>query len=234
MSQNTRANYTRSLRSLWKYFCQKNYASSIIIEAIEQEDKEPNPIPLEDMFSILSYLKTSEHKHHFQLVYFLLLTGCRPSSAMVQLKEDINLKSKVITIQNIKTGKNKNKPKYKFPIYTELYKLLTEMGVKQNDAGRLFDMIHLNELHYTYPLSFWERAIKVLNNVKKINDYYTLKQIRSTTASFLVNVIKLESLHVQRLLDHTDIKITGKHYIEKDIKMLREELDGIQYEDFLP
>jgi integrase len=235
MSQNSRSIYTRSLRSLWKYFCQKNYAAKIIIEAVEPEEKDPAPIPLEEMFSILSYLKASKDSvYHYQLIYFMLLTGCRPSSAMVQLKSDISFKRKIITIQNIKTGKNKGKLTYKFPLYPELEKLLKEMNVKDNDSGRLFNMFTLNEVHYTYPLSFWERAIKVLNNAKSINDYYTLKQIRSTTASFLVNVKGINSLYVKRLLDHSDIKVTDKHYIEHDLKALRDELSDIQYEDFLP
>jgi len=234
MSQNSRAIYTRTLRSLWKYFCEKNYASKIIIKSLESEDKDPSPIPLSEMFSILSCLKQDEkNSHHFQLVYFLLLTGCRPSSAMVQLKEDINYKSKYITIQNVKTGRRKNKLSYKFPLFAELEKLLKSI-ISNEQQGRLFYQFKLNELNYTYPLSFWERTIKILNTANKISDYYSLKQIRSTTASFFANTKKINPLFVQRLLDHSDQKVTERHYIERNLKVLRDELDDITLDDFVP
>lgn len=234
MSQNSRSIYTRSLRSLWAYFCDKNYAARNIIEAVEAEEKDPAPIPLDEMFSIISYLESDKnYPHHYQLIYFMLLTGCRPSSAMVQLKENIDFKRKFITIQNVKTGKNKKKEFYKYPLYKELEELIKGMGVLAEDSGRLFDMFALNDLHYTAPLSFWDRVIKVLKNSKQVREYYTLKQIRPTTASFLINVLEMQVLTVKRLLDHTDMKITDKHYIELDLGKVRKEMDQIKLNDFI-
>lgn len=234
MSVNSKSIYTRSLRALWNYFCDKNYAAKNIIEPVEPEEVDPDPIPLEEMYSIMKYFESDKNNpHHYHLINFLLLTGCRPSSAMVQLKEDIDLKRKVIKIKNVKTGKTKGKNYYLFPIYKELGNLLISAGVTQGDTGRLFHQFKLNELNYTYPLSFWERAMKVLKIAKHVRDYYTLKQIRSTTASFMVNVLGMKVYTVKKLLDHTDMKITDKHYLRLNLKNVREEMDDFSIDDFI-
>lgn len=234
MSQNSRSIYTRSLRSLWTYFCDMNYAARNIIEAVEPEEKDPAPIPLDEMYNIISYLESdTNYPHHYQLIYFMLLTGCRPSSALVQLKENIDFKRKFLTIRNVKAGKKKKKEYYKFPLYKELDNLIKNLGVSAGETGRLFHMFALNELHYTAPLSFWDRVIKILKNSKQIREYYTLKQIRPTTASFLINVLNMPVLTVKRLLDHTDMKITDKHYIELDLSKVRKEMDDIELKDLI-
>lgn len=163
----------------------------------------------------------------------MILTGCRPSSAMVQLWEDIDLKRRIIKIQNVKTGKRKKKPFYFFPIYSELKILLDEMKFKKNVEGRLFHQFKLNELNYTYPLSFWERAIRTLKLGKQISGHYTLKQIRSTTASFMVNDLGMDIYAVKKLLDHVDIKITEKHYAKLNLRKVRDELDDFSIDQFL-
>ncbi|MBI1939140.1 MAG: tyrosine-type recombinase/integrase [Ignavibacteriales bacterium] len=235
MSTNSKSIYTRSLRALWNYFCEKNYAARNIIEPVEPEDIDPDPIPLDEMFTIIKYFEANEeYPHHHWLVYFLLLTGCRPSSAMVQLKEDVDLKQKVIRIQNVKTGKRKLRKVYQFPLYKELQTLLQKMDLKEGDTGRLFHQYKLNDVNYTYPLSFWERGMKILRLAKKIRDYYTLKQIRSTTASFLINVLQMKIYTVKKLLDHADLKITDKHYLKLNLKNVRIEMDNITIDDFLP
>jgi integrase len=94
-------------------------------------------------------------------------------------------------------------------------------------------MFKLNELNYTYPLSFWERGIKILKQGKLIREYYTLKQIRSTAASFLINVLKMDIYTVKKLLDHTNVGITDKHYIELNLNEVRKDMDDIELEDLL-
>lgn len=234
LSINSRSIYTRSLKSLWNYFLDKNYCSKNIIEAVDAEDVDPDPIPLDEMFAIIKYFQAdTEYPHHYWLVYFLLLTGCRPSSAMEQLVEHIDFKRKRIKIKNVKTGRNKKKLFYPFPLYKELGSLLREMKFNPEAKGRLFRQYKLNPLSYTSPLSFWERGIKVLKIAKHISNYYTLKQIRSTTASFMINVLGMKVLSVKRLLDHTDIKITDKHYISLNLKVVREEMDDFTIDKFL-
>ena len=232
MTINTRSNYTRSLHCLWNYFKENNYTSKNIIETVSQTDKQPDPIPLNEMKIILEYFKISEHGHHFSLIYFLLLTGCRPSSAMVQTIENIDFKKKIIKIENVKTGARKGKIYYKFPLYKELEKLILNAVASPKALGRLFGQFKLNSLNYTYPLSFWERGIKVLKEKKEISEYYTLKQIRSTTASFLVNGLKMDIFLVKKILDHSDIKMT-EDYVELDLERIRHEMDKTKITDWV-
>ncbi len=234
LSKNSKSIYTRALHTLWNYFVDKHYTRQNIIEVVESEEKDPEPIPLEDMYSIINYLKQdTAHPHHYQIIYFMLLTGCRPSSAIVQLKENIDFRRKIITIQNVKTGARKGKPYYRFPLYKELENLLKEMGVKQGDKGRLFDMFAVVPDNYTWPLSFWDRRIKLLLSAKSIEKRYTLKQIRPTTASFLINVLQMDIFSVKKLLDHANIKITDKNYVDFNVNNARKELDEITLESFL-
>lgn len=233
MSTNSRSIYTRSLHSLWNFFVDKHYTEQNIIEAIEPEEKDPDPIPLEDMVAIINYFKNEKNSQHwYWLVYFMLLTGCRPSSAIVQLKEDIDFKRKKITIRNVKAGERKNKNFYQFPLYNELAKLMTAMKVKHGDAGRLFEMYPVVPENYTWPLSFWKRKIKLMVSAGLIERPYTLKQIRPTLASFLINVMKMDIYRVKKLLDHANIKITDKNYVNFNVNAARKELDEIELDTF--
>lgn len=234
MSMNSRAIYTRSLHAIWNFFVEKKYALKNIIEVTESEDKAVDPIPNEDMLSILYYLKEDQdYPHQYWIIYFMLLTGCRPSSAIVQLKEDIDFKRKIINIQNVKTGSRKGQQSYKFPLYSELEKLLKEMNVKPGDQGRLFNMYAIVPGDYTSPLSFWKRKIGFLHSSKKIEKIYNIKQIRPTLASFLVNNLQMDIFTVQKLLDHSDIKVTDKHYVDFDLKKVRDQLDEVEMEELI-
>ena len=234
MSINSRSIYTRCLHSLWKYFVDQFYTNQNIIESIDPEEKDPDPILLEDMYTIIQYLKEDkDYPHHYWIIYFMLLTGCRPSSAIVQLKEDIDFKRKRITIKNVKAGGRKGKPFYRFPLYAELKNLIEEIGVKSGDAGRLFEMFAVVPANYTWPLSFWDRKIGFLLKANKIERKYTLKQIRPTLASFLINVLKMDIYVVKKLLDHANIKITDKNYVDFNVNVARKELDDVTLESFL-
>ncbi len=235
LSTNSRSIYTRSLSALWNYFISKNYCSKNIIEPTDAEEKEPDPIASDEMYAIIKYLKNlHEHPQYYWITYFMLLTGCRPSSAMVQLKEDIDFKRKIITIQNVKSGRRKKKSFYRFPLYKELFTLLyNEMKTMPGDSGRLFNMYSLNPENYTYPLSFWDRRIKLMLSEKIISKRYILKQIRPTFISFLINILKMDIYKVFKLADHADIKITDKHYINLRLENVRKELDEITLNSFL-
>ncbi|MBU0475287.1 MAG: tyrosine-type recombinase/integrase [Bacteroidetes bacterium] len=228
LSINSRSIYSKALHSVWKFFEIKHYARKNIIDIVEPEEKDPNPIPLGTMAIIIKYLKENENKHHYQIIYFMLLTGCRPSSAIEQLKEDIDFLSKQITINNIKTGARKGKKFYRFPLYPELERFLyEEMGVVQGNKGRLFEQFSVVPEHYTWPLTFWKRAINYLHKNEIIPEKYTLKQIRPTFATFLINVLGIDIYDVQKLLDHTNIKITDKHYVSYNTQRIRKDMFAI-------
>jgi len=227
LSQTTRSIYVRTLKSLWSFFIKKGLAREQIFENLRVEDADPEPIPLDDMWRILSQLKNnSNYPNAYAIIRFLFLTGCRVSSAMVQLKENIDFNEKVIKIQNVKSGRRKGREMYLFPLYGELESLLrNEMGVRPGDTGRLFSHFKINELDYTSPLGFWDRLMNTLAKHGHIKKKYTLKQIRSTAASYFINNLRFDIYRVKKLLDHSDVKVTEKNYIRYDVELVRQVLD---------
>ncbi|MBN8545826.1 MAG: site-specific integrase [Ignavibacteria bacterium] len=227
LSQTTRSIYVRTLKSLWAHFLKKGLAREQIFENLRVEDADPEPIPLDDMWRILSQLKNnSNYPNAYAIIRFLFLTGCRVSSAMVQLKENIDFNEKVIKIQNVKSGRRKGREIYLFPLYGELEFLLREeMGVNPGDTGRLFGHFKINELDYTSPLGFWDRLMNTLAKHGHIKKKYTLKQIRSTAASYFINNLRFDIYRVKKLLDHSDVKVTERNYIRYDVELVRQVLD---------
>ncbi len=226
LSVNSRSIYTRALSTLWNWFIEQKLANTNIIEAVEFERDDPDPIPFKEMAVILEALKKKvDYPHHYQLIAFLLMTGCRPSSALVQLKENIFMDKGFMKIKNVKAGKRKKDKKeyYNFPIFPELQKLLSDMKVN-GTPGRLFDMFSIDGQNYTNSLKFWDRTIATLKDNKEISEQYMLKQIRPTFASYLINALKVPIYTVKDLLDHSNIKITEQHYLSLFMETKRNEL----------
>lgn len=224
LSQNTKSIYTTHLKAIWSFFLSKNYCKINLIIKIPAKIKDPAPIPSNDLQIILNHLRShSEHIYQYNLIMFMLLTGCRPSSAIVQTAENIDYNNNVIRIVNVKTGKRKGKDYYNFPLYSALRSLLLEINVK---SGRLFHQFGINELDYTSSLKFWQRAQSTLLKYNQISRKYTLKQLRPTFASYCINILQMDIYTVQKLLDHSDIKVTNQHYILHDISNAKNKLDA--------
>lgn len=68
---------------------------------------------------------------------------------------------------------------------------------------------------------------------EKISKQYTLKQIKPTLASFLINFLNMDVFSVKKLLDHAYIKVTVKYYVDFNINKTRKDLDAITIEGFL-
>lgn len=235
-AQNTISIYARSLKALWHFFKEKDFTDKNVIRSIRESRANPDPIPLSDLIRILNQIKLNKKfPHQYQIVYFMLLTGCRPSSAVVQLREDIDqLSDGFMEIQDVKTGDLKQNPRYIFPIYDELKNLLEQIGFKRGQTGRLFPQYKYSEKGYVEGLTFWERAIKELTDNKtpeeeRISRRYVMKQLRPTFASYAVNVLNLDIVLVQRLLNHANIKVTGKHYLKVDLQPAKESLNKANF-----
>lgn len=224
LSQNTKSIYNRHLKAIWSFFVNKNYCKTNIVSTIPANHKDPEPIPNDDLQTILNHLRShTDNIYQYHLIMFLLLTGCRPSSAMVQTAENIDYNNNVIKIVNVKTGKRKGREYYNFPLYSSLRNLLQDINVK---SGRLFHQFNINQLDYTSSLKFWQRAQTTLFNKNQISRKYTLKQLRPTFASYCINILQMDIYTVQKLLDHSDIKVTNQHYILHDMNNAKNKLDS--------
>jgi integrase len=236
---------TRTLKTCFSHFIKNGWCTFNPIEVTRGEKKTPVVIPPHDLDTILAHFKASPFIHNYYFIRFLQLTGCRPSSAMVQLISQINFSSGIITITNVKTVTTKDTASYQFPIYPALSDLLLAIiaynkstaAKYPNPSGRLFPQFSYNEHHYNDSLKFFTRGIHTLlgKSLKKkdskskdspavnpkIERAYTLKHLRSTFASNLVNNSNLNSLVIMGLLDHGDIKTTASHYTKVNLDKAR-------------
>lgn len=211
---------TRTLRAIFNYFIKKKLCISNPIETTRATRNEPVVISDAELSMILDHLRKSPFKHNYFFVKFLQLTGCRPSSAMVQRIDKIDKENNVIYIENVKTNLQKSSPYYQFPLYPELAELIDQIKdwnkskeeKYPNPQNRLFPQFGYTEHHYNESLKFFPRAIKQLLKTNKITRRYTLKHLRSTFASKLINSGNFNILVVNKLLDHADIKTTKEHY----------------------
>lgn len=233
LSMNSRSIYTRALHSLWEFFVGKKYATANVVTAVMQEKKDADPIPLEDLAVILDTLRAdTDRAQNYYIIAFMALTGCRPSTAIMQARENIDFAEGLLKMENVKVSKKRQRSFYYFPLHAGLRALFGEMGVGSGSVGRLFSEFPVVENHMTQPLrSFWDRLNGKLVREGLIESRYTLKQIRPAFVSYAVNILKMNPYEVQKLVDHSDIKLTTAVYLKYEIKALTPALNKINLTD---
>ena len=228
----TQAIYSRSLYAIFRYFFKKRYIPEVPIIVLKAPRKDVEPIPFDDMKVILDYFesrhlawkderKKTEARDQYYLIYFLLLTGVRISTALVQTWQKIDLESNIMTAINVKAG---NKTFY-FPIYPELKDLLIKMGPGK---GNLFNYSYKRDSP-----AFWKRTMKILAEKDKegntrIKREYRLHDLRKTFTSWMVNTGVNASV-LQELLNHSDIRTTKEHYLKMDAGLLSSQFENIRF-----
>jgi integrase/recombinase XerD len=213
LSQNSIAIYTRHLSALWHYWLNQKYVDKNIIKKITPMQKPVEIIPMSDMKKILNYYK-KRNIIHYRLIYFLLLTGFRISSALALNWDQVDFKNKLITATNVKAKKI-----FYFPIHPELETLLKEMKQKE---GRVFDYATGGSPN------FWRKEITRMFEKKLIKKKYTLHAIRKTFTSYMVNSGVNQSI-LTKLLDHSSIRVTDSFYTKIEAGLLRDQFKGISF-----
>lgn len=225
-TENSIAIYCRSLRTIWNYFLNENYCDSNIIENLKAENSiAPKSIDLKDMEVILNHLKSNDVKKYY-IIRYLLLTGCRPSSALVQKRSLIDLNKEYMIIRNVKARKlNKH---YSFPLYNSLKDLIMDIlrdVPDVNNSDLLFHFLtYKNE--YRDALGFWDKEIQYLLDNNLIKERYLIKQIRKTFISYVVNELEMPIYLAQKLANHTSSDVTENNYLDLDIQRLKTTLNN--------
>lgn len=164
-----------------------------------------------------------------------LLKDFRYSTYKLEKKHNI----KSATISKILTGKTKKPSQETIEDLEKVFNIKIDDNDPENLTYRLISEVKESipgygvPEHYTWPLSFWKRGIGFLFKAKKISKAYSLKQIRPTLASYLINNLKMDIFTVKKLLDHSDVKITDNHYIDFRVDNVRKELDEISLNNFI-
>ena len=136
-------------------------------------------------------------------------TGCRPNEIVPLKKSDIDFDKGIVKVFQTKTKK------YKTVYLTDtLLKLY-----KEKSSERLFNAYDKNKTHYG-------RIFKKLRDDLDMNKEYCLYAFRHSFGTRMLN--KTKDIHlVSKLLGHSDISITAKHYINRSDSEIREKLLSI-------
>ncbi|MDP8238748.1 MAG: site-specific integrase [Candidatus Hatepunaea meridiana] len=174
-------------------------------------DTEPPKWITEDQIQILLTNADSEFKAYLQ---FLLHTGCRRNEALGVTWEDIDLVKRQILIRGEvgKMGKRRS-----IPINDVLYKVLYKFrGVR---TGLLFPNYQSNQIS----MKFRRLARKI-----DLPREYSLHSLRSTFGSALINK-GIDIYTVSKLLGHSSVKVTEKHYLALDPEHVKSAINQLDY-----
>lgn len=209
--------HTAHLSPFWNYFVKKKYCTENIIIVTEPEKGSPKPIGYKELQSILKYYESKIFNHHYHLVYFLILTGMRISSALAQRWEMIDFDEKIMKVKNVK-AKGKI---YYFPVYPELENLLQLMNPKK--TGRLFHQFSEKDVP-----KFFARDTELLVKRGAISQRYTFHNLRDTFATLLANN-NIDRSIVKELLDHSNVAVTSEFYTQVEAKTLKDQFTKIKF-----
>ncbi len=133
-------------------------------------------------------------------------TGCRPNEIPQLKKSDIDFDKGIAKIFQSKTKK------YKIAYLTdELLQLFKDKSSKYLFIG------------HNKCSTYYAHKLKRLRNELGLNKEYCLYAFRHTFGTRMLN--KTKDIHlVSKLLGHSDISITAKHYINRSDSEIREKL----------
>lgn len=209
--------HTSHLSPLWNYFVKKKYTHENIIKITEAEKGSPKPIGYKELQGILKYYEAKGNDHHYHLIYFLVLTGMRISSALAQMWEKIDFQEKTMEVINVKAKRKV----YYFPIHPELEALLKSMKPKKN--GRLFPQFEENDVP-----KFFARDMQLQYERGLFGQKYTFHNLRDTFASLLANK-NIDRSIVKELLDHSNVSVTSEHYTKVEAKTLKDQFKKVKF-----
>ncbi len=215
----TTSTITRHLSPLWNYFVKNRYASENIIIKLKSPKGNPQPIKEKDLRVILKYYKEKGQPKQENTVLFLLFTGLRPSSAVMQDWEWIDLENEIMTSYNVKSSRF-----FIFPIYNELKELLLKIGPRKTGLVLGYKS--------TDSLKFFNRDMHKLYLANLISRKYSLYSLRDTFASYLANN-NLDVSNVQELLNHSNIRITREHYVKMSSSYLKKKINSVNFKEII-
>jgi integrase/recombinase XerD len=219
--------YTAHLSPIFNYFVERKYSEKNIIKVTAPPKGEPEPISFKEMQLILNYFKnkkTDDGERQYQLIYFLLLTGMRISSALQVSNDDIFYEEELLRIKNVKADRV-----FYFPLYPELYNFLKdEMKISGNE----------DEVYLLFPYAqndspkFFSKATRDLFKLKKIKRAYSFHNLRDTFTSWLANK-DVDRGMIKLLLDHSSQKVTDEYYTRIEAKTLKRQFKKIRFRDYV-
>lgn len=204
--------------------CLKNPMRNIIVKG--KETKERTFLSKEQFYALMEYAKT----HKFSLPILLYLnTGMRRNELLGLRWSDINFDECYISVkQAVKREKgniNVGEPKTKSGIRT--IPISKEFADYLNTVERRGDFIIPGVKHEFMTQSYLDKNFKkfMADVQKDIKDFptVTIHELRHSYATMLREV-GADIYTIQKVLGHSDIKVTSDTYVHNDITALRKHM----------
>lgn len=174
------------------------------------ETDPPNWLSDEEVAMII----TTHDAEFRNFLLFLLNTGCRRNEALGITWEDVDLEKKQIVIRGEigKMGKRRT-----IPINQSLALILHNWTIEKK--GHLFPNFEPNQVSMKFRR--WARQIGLKKGI-------SLHSLRSTFACHLIKQ-GVDIYTVSRLLGHSSVKVTEKHYVTLDSEHALSAVDKLKF-----
>ncbi|MGK7926261.1 MAG: tyrosine-type recombinase/integrase [Spirulina sp.] len=181
---------------------------------------------LKEVYDILDALKNethcrfaNKHRQYYKYVYFLWLTGCRPSEAVALKWDNVDIKRKRIIFcegqviasgRTVKKQGTKTVPSRFFPINAELHDLLSSIPDK---TGYVFKNLKGKSISQQALVGVWKRLLESMNIPYRIP-----YQLRHTMISYHAN--NDYPIHKLAELVGNSEKTIKDHYLKLEIERI--------------
>jgi integrase len=171
----------------------------------------------EDFQKLITVIKQPWLK---ETVIFTVLTGLRRGELINLQWQDVDLQRRVITIQSNPTFRTKQGKKRVLPLNETAFQLLASKHSK--DVGEYVFMVRGKQIAEDWLSQLFKRAVREAG----LNDKLHWHSLRSSFASWLViNGVSIYA--VSKLLGHSSVAITQKHYAHLATENLHSDVNKI-------
>ncbi|MGL4387871.1 MAG: tyrosine-type recombinase/integrase [Brevinema sp.] len=198
--------HLRNLKAFLNFCIKKKYYKRDDYETLDFLMTKQNV--RETIITESDYKKLIDNANNDFRLYMMTLweTGCRPNEITGLKKSDIDFEKGSVKVYQTKTKK-----------YKTVY--LTDLLLKEFEKIERERMFH----GYDKAKSYYGRIFKKLRDELGMNTEYCLYAFRHSFGTRILN--KTKDIHlVSKLLGHSDISITAKHYINRSDEEIREKL----------
>ena len=197
-------------------FIDKNPFSMVRLASVHE--KAPEYFSVEEFDKFISVI---DRKWFRDIVTFVALTGCRQSEVLNLKWEDVDLDRRVVRIQSSASFKTKTGKMRVLPLSNAAWTLLNEVSKEEHRdfvflrAEWKIDRYWVNHL--------FQRYVKKLGT----NKHLTYNSLRHSHASWLA-LQNVSIYKISKLLGHSDVKVTQKHYAHLESSALRDVVEKLQ------
>ena len=166
-------------------------------------------------------------KRDIAMIYLLLLCGLRRGELVGLQVRDIDMEKRVLTVRG-ETSKSKHTRQ--LPINRQLVMRLDDYLEERNKRGYKTQYLIVSNNQdqgiSTYGLAHWVKRLRQLSGVR-----FHLHQFRHTFTCAL-GKRNTSAIIIQKLLGHTDLRMTQRYLRSLSVEDLRDEVEKLNIEDF--